>query len=75
MYQATKGFRDKETGKAYYAGDPYDGNRGDELVGLGYLEKVKTDLTVKDIKSKLDELGIEYDSGAKKSELLELLGD
>lgn len=33
------------------------------------------DLTVKEIKVKLDELGIEYDSNAKKAELLELLGD
>lgn len=39
----------------------------------GETENSKEGLTCKEIKSKLDELGIEYKSGASKAELLALL--
>ena len=39
----------------------------------GEAENSKEGLTCKEIKSKLDELGIEYKSGASKAELLALL--
>lgn len=39
----------------------------------GETEENKTELTAKEIKDKLDELGIEYKSSASKAELLALL--
>lgn len=57
--------------------------RLDELVEKGAIVKTEDpigdeveldeDLTVDEIKAKLDELGIKYSSRAKKAELLELL--
>ena len=38
-------------------------------------QKKPTELTVAEIKAKLDELGIDYDKKATKAELLELLKD
>ena len=39
----------------------------------GDTENHKTELTAKEIKDKLDELGVEYKSSASKAELLALL--
>lgn len=57
--------------------------RLDELVGKGVIVKIEElivdeiefdeNKTVDEIKTKLDELGIGYNSSAKKAELLELL--
>lgn len=44
----------------------------DEGVG-GETKDQKTELTAKEIKDKLDELGVEYKSSASKAELLALL--
>lgn len=44
----------------------------DEGVG-GETKDQKTELTAKEIKDKLDELGVEYKSSASKAELLGLL--
>lgn len=44
----------------------------DERVGEE-TEENKTELTAKEIKDKLDELGVEYKSSASKAELLALL--
>ena len=41
--------------------------------GVGEEAENKTELTAKEIKDKLDELGIEYKSSASKAELLALL--
>ena len=47
--------------------EPADEEVGEET------EENKTELTAKEIKDKLDELGIEYKSSASKAELLALL--
>ena len=47
--------------------EPADEGVGEET------EENKTELTAKEIKDKLDELGIEYKSNASKAELLALL--
>ena len=47
--------------------EPADEGIGEET------EENKTELTAKEIKDKLDELGIEYKSSASKAELLALL--
>ena len=47
--------------------EPADEGVGEET------EENKTELTAKEIKDKLDELGIEYKSSASKAELLALL--
>lgn len=43
MNYVIKAFMDKDTGKVYYIGDTYEGERVDELIGLDYIqgEKVK----------------------------------
>ncbi|VGV62947.1 phage protein [Streptococcus pyogenes] len=84
MAEVIKAFRDKVTTNAYYVGDDYKGDRIEELTANGYLAgntpKLDTveegdldKLKVDEIKAKLDELGVEYDSKLKKPELLELL--
>ena len=52
-----------------------DDNKPEPVVeGAGAeTEENKTELTAKEIKAKLDELGIEYKSSASKAELLALL--
>lgn len=45
---------------------------GDDWILVGENEK---DLSVTEIKKKLDELGIDYPPKAKKHELVELLGE
>lgn len=51
MNYVVKAFMDKETGKVYYIGDTYEGNRVDELIELGYIQgekaKRKTKKTAK----------------------------
>ena len=47
--------------------EPADDGVGEET------EENKTELTAKEIKDKLDELGVEYKSSASKAELLALL--
>lgn len=84
MAEVIKAFRDKVTTNAYYVGDDYKGDRIEELTANGFLagntpkldtvEEVDLDkLKVDEIKAKLDELGVGYDSKLKKTELLELL--
>lgn len=84
MAEVIKAFRDKVTTNAYYVGDDYKGDRVEELTANGFLagnipkldivEEVDLDkLKVDEIKAKLDDLGVEYDSKLKKTELLELL--
>ena len=78
-YKTTKAVRDTQDNDfCYYAGAifPRQGlevskERLETLVKNGYI--VKVELTSKEIKAKLDELGIKYKSSASKAELLALL--
>ena len=78
-YKTTTAVRDtQDNGFYYHAGATYpreglevSKERLDTLVKNGYI--VKTELTSKEIKNKLDELGIKYKSSASKAELLALL--
>lgn len=78
-YKTTKAVRDtQDNGFFYYAGATYprqglevSKERLETLVKNGYI--VKAELTSKEIKAKLDELGIKYKSSASKAELLALL--
>ena len=78
-YKTTKAIRDTQDNDfCYYAGAifPRKGlevskERLEMLVKNGYI--VKVELTSKEIKAKLDELGIKYKSSASKAELLTLL--
>lgn len=78
-YKTTKAVRDtQDNGFYYHAGAPYprkglevSKERLETLVKNGYI--VKAELTSKEIKAKLDELGIKYKSSASKAELLALL--
>ena len=78
-YKTTKAVRDtQDNGFYYHAGATYprkglevSKERLETLVKNGYI--VKEGLTPKEIKAKLDELGIKYKSRASKAELLALL--
>lgn len=78
-YKTTKAVRDtQDNGFYYYAGATYprkglevSKERLETLVKNGYI--VKAELTSKEIKTKLDGLGIKYKSSASKAELLALL--
>lgn len=78
-YKTTKAVRDTQDNDFYYhAGATYprqglevSKERLETLVKNGYI--VKEELTSKEIKAKLDELGIKYKSSASKAELLALL--
>ena len=78
-YKTTKAVRDTQDNDfCYYAGAifPRKGlevskERLEMLVKNGYI--VKEELTSKEIKTKLDNLGIKYKSSASKAELLALL--
>ena len=78
-YKTTKAVRDtQDNGFYYHAGTTYprqglevSKERLETLVKNGYI--VKEELTSKEIKTKLDNLGIKYKSSASKAELLALL--
>ena len=78
-YKTTTAVRDtQDNGFYYHAGATYpreglevSKERLETLVKNGYI--VKAELTSKEIKAKLDELGIKYKSSASKAELLTLL--
>ena len=78
-YKTTTAVRDtQDNGFYYHAGASYPREglevpkeRLEMLVKNGYI--VKVELTSKEIKAKLDELGIKYKSSASKAELLTLL--
>ena len=78
-YKTTKAVRDtQDNGFYYHAGATYpreglevSKERLETLVKNGYI--VKVELTSKEIKAKLAELGIEYKNSASKAELLALL--
>ena len=78
-YKTTAAARDtQDNGFYYHAGASYpreglevSKERLETLVKNGYI--VKVELTSKEIKAKLDELGIKYKSSASKAELLALL--
>ena len=78
-YKTTTAVRDtQDNGFYYHAGATYpreglevSKERLEMLVKNGYI--VKVELTSKEIKAKLDELGIKYKSSASKAELLTLL--
>ena len=78
-YKTTTAVRDtQDNGFYYHAGATYpreglevSKERLETLVKNGYI--VKAELTSKEIKAKLDELGIKYKSSASKVELLALL--
>ena len=78
-YKTTTAVRDtQDNGFYYHAGASYpreglevSKERLETLVKNGYI--VKVELTSKEIKAKLDELGVEYKSSASKAELLALL--
>ena len=78
-YKTTKAVRDtQDNGFYYHAGATYprkglevSKERLEALVKNGYI--VKVELTTKEIKNKLDELGIKYKSSASKADLLALL--
>lgn len=87
-YKTTKAIRDTHDNDfCYYAGAIYPRQglevpkeRLEALVKSGHIVAVdgveednKEELTSKEIKAKLDELGIEYKSRASKAELLTLL--
>lgn len=88
-YKTTKAIRDtQDNGFCYYAGAIYprqglevSKERLEALVKNGYIVAVderatkdhKEELTPKEIKAKLDELGIKYKSRASKAELFALL--
>ena len=79
VYKTTKAVRDTQDNDFYYyAGATYprkglevSKERLETLVKNGYI--VKVELTSKEIKAKLDDLGIKYKSSASKAELLALL--
>ncbi|HES4926970.1 TPA: hypothetical protein VOU57_000373 [Streptococcus pyogenes] len=75
MPRVIRAFKDKVTKVVYEVGDIYSGDRVEFLTEGGVLEaSVDFDkLKVSEIKSKLDELNVEYDAKLKKSDLLELL--
>ena len=78
-YKTTTAVRDtQDNGFYYHAGATYpreglevSKERLETLVKNGYI--VNVELTSKEIKAKLDELGIKYKSSASKAELLTLL--
>ena len=78
-YKTTTAVRDtQDNGFYYHAGATYpreglevSKERLETLVKNGYI--VKVELTSKEIKAKLDELGVKYKSSASKAELLALL--
>ena len=78
-YKTTTAVRDtQDNGFYYHAGATYpreglevSKERLETLVKNGYI--VKVELTSKEIKNKLDEFGIKYESGASKADLLALL--
>ena len=78
-YKTTTAVRDtQDNGFYYHAGATYpreglevSKERLETLVKNGYI--VKVELTSKEIKAKLEELGIKYKSSASKAELLTLL--
>ena len=78
-YKTTKAVRDtQDNGFYYHAGATYprqglevSKERLETLEKNGYI--VKEELTSKEIKGKLDDLGIKYKSSASKAELLALL--
>ena len=78
-YKTTTAVRDtQDNGFYYHAGATYpreglevSKERLEMLAKNGYI--VKEELTSKEIKDKLDELGIKYKSSASKAELLALL--
>lgn len=78
-YKTTTAIRDTQDNDFYYhAGATYprqglevSKERLETLVKNGYI--VKEELTSKEIKAKLDELGVKYKSSASKAELLALL--
>ena len=78
-YKTTKAVRDtQDNGFYYHAGATYprkglevSKERLETLVKNGYI--VKEELTSKEIKAKLDGLGIKYKSSASKAKLLALL--
>ena len=87
-YKTTKAIRDTQDNDfCYYAGAIYPRQglevpkeRLEALVKSGHIiavdgvdEDHKEELTSKEIKAKLDELGIEYKNRASKAELLKLL--
>lgn len=87
-YKTTKAIRDTQDNDfCYYAGAIYprqglevSKERLESLVKSGHIVAVdggeedhKEELTSKEIKAKLDELGINYKSRASKAELLTLL--
>lgn len=80
-YKTTKAVRDtQDNGFYYHAGATYprkglevSKERLETLVKNGYI--VKVELTTKEIKNKLDELGIKYKNSASKAELLALLDE
>ena len=78
-YKTTTAIRDTQDNDFYYhAGATYprqglevSKERLETLVKNGYI--IKEELTTKEIKAKLDGLGIKYKSSASKAELLALL--
>lgn len=78
-YKTTTAVRDtQDNGFYYHAGATYprqglevSKERLETLVKNGYI--VKEELTSKEIKAKLDGLGIKYKSSASKADLLALL--
>lgn len=79
-YKTTKAVRDTQDNDFYYhegATYPRKGlevskERLETLVKNGYIVAVE-ELTSKEIKAKLDDLGIKYKSSASKADLLALL--
>lgn len=61
------------TENAISGGDWVPADQVTKNVDSQEVEDSQGDLTVSQIKARLDELGVEYDKGAKKADLLALL--
>lgn len=73
-------FFDLKENKLRLIGDEFEVSdlRFDEILNKGgnWVEKIeKKELTIAEIKAKLEEKGIEYNKNAKKDELLSFLND
>lgn len=78
MAKVLHGFIDGITNQYYKIGSDYQGELAEKLISLGYIEGTKPSvdlakLTVKELKNKADELGLEYKDNAKKADLIALI--
>lgn len=78
MAKVLHGFIDGITNKYYKIGADYQGELTDKLLELGFIEGAKpsldlTKLTVGELKTMADDLGVEYVKSVKKADLIDLI--